>query len=171
MKNKIKFIIYSIIITGLAAPFMAGSFPGADGKVFAASGRSVFDNGCDVVKYKKTVKKDIFYLPDEKFTKDFEISSSRPKIETAQQNASKLKGGGSYGAKSPADESFRVEAIIKIGEKGCAIINSKIWYVGKNSFGYMLTKLNEESVEIKTPAGNIIKCDLIKKKAVETIDE
>lgn len=167
MKNK--FFIYPLIFLGLAAA--AEFIPFFNGTASAATGRAVFDNACNVGEYKKTLKRDLFYLPDEKFAKDFEIGSQRPKAEAAGQSDPKRSARGASGAKQPSDENFRVEAIIKIGEKGCAVINSKIWYVGKNSFGYMLTKLNEESVEIKTPAGNVIKCDLIKKKAVETIDE
>lgn len=147
----------------------SGILPLSGGAALAGPVRAVFDNGSNVEQFKKTVKKDLFYLPDEKFAKDFEIGPARPKTETPYDP--KKSGRPAAGSKQPQDENFKVEAIIKIGEKGCAVINSKIWYVGKNSFGYMLMKLNDESVEIKTPAGNVIKCELIKKKAVETIDE
>ncbi len=137
---------------------------------FSAPLRAVFDNGANVEQYKQTIKKDLFYLPDEKFAKGFEMDIEKPKTVTGKPEQTKQQASAGQGRQGP-DENFRVEAIIKIGEKGCAVINSKLWYLGKNSFGYMLVKLNDESVEIKTPAGNIIKCDLIKKKAVETIDE
>ncbi len=152
----------------LAAP--ANFFlPGA--QALAASGRAVFDNGSNVGQYKKTIKKDMFYLPGEKFQKEFDIGGPKPKIETPVQDDLKRQGRVAAGTKTAQDENFKVEAIIKIGEKGCAIINSKIWRLGRSNFGYMLMKLNEESVEIKTPAGNVIKCELIKKKAVEMNDE
>ncbi|HOT75439.1 MAG TPA: hypothetical protein PK467_06625 [Candidatus Wallbacteria bacterium] len=153
-----------MIIMSLVPP--AAGFAGAS----AGPLRAVFDNGANVEQYKQTIKKDLFYLPDEKFAKGFEMNIEKPKAETGRAEQVKQQASAGQGRQGP-DENFRVEAIIKIGEKGCAVINSKLWYVGKNSFGYMLVKLNDESVEIKTPAGNIIKCDLIKKKAVETIDE
>jgi len=171
MRNKIKHLIYSLIVIATIAAAAPGILPVFGGAALAGPVRSVFDNGADVAKFKKTVKKDVFYLPDEKFAKDFEIGPARPKTETQTPYDPKKSGRGASGAKQPSDENFKVEAIIKIGEKGCAVINSKIWYVGKNSFGYMLMKLNDESVDIKTPAGNVIKCELIKKKAVEAIDE
>lgn len=171
MRNKTKHLIYSLIAIAAMAAAAPGSLPVFGGAALAGPARAVFDNGSNVEQFKKTVKKDIFYLPDEKFSKDFEIGPARPKTETQAQYDPKKAGRGAPGTKQPSDENFKVEAIIKIGEKGCAVINSKLWYVGKNSFGYMLMKLNDESVEIKTPAGNVIKCELIKKKAVETIDE
>lgn len=141
------------------------------GLAYCAPLNAIFDNGADIEKFKQSIKKDIFYLPDEKFAKDFELNDTRTKAEIDAAEARKRQQSQASQAGRQADENFRVEAIIKIGDRGCAVINSKIWYVGKNSFGYTLMKLNDESVEIKTPAGNIITCELIKKKAVETIDD
>lgn len=141
------------------------------GFAYGAPLKAIFDNGANVEKFKQSIKKDIFYLPDEKFAKDFELNDTKTKAEIAADEARNRQQSTAAQAGRQTDENFKVEAIIKIGDRGCAVINSKIWYVGKNSFGYMLMKLNDESVEIKTPAGNIIKCELIKKKAVETIED
>lgn len=152
----------------LALTAAIAAAPIAESGAFAAgSARAVFDNGANVAQYKKTVKRDIFYRPDEKFAKDIEITSGRPKTDAARPAPVRPAAG----ERQQGEENFRVEAIIRLGEKGCAVINSKIWYVGRNSFGYTLVKLHDESVEIKTPAGNVIKCELIKKKAVEMNDE
>lgn len=141
------------------------------GLAYGAPLKAIFDNGANVEKFRQSIKKDIFYLPDEKFAKDFELNDARTKAEIAAAEARNRQQSQSAKNGRQTDENFKVEAIIKIGDRGCAVINSKIWYVGKNSFGYTLMKLNDQSVEIKTPAGNIIKCELIKKKAVETIDD
>ncbi len=138
----------------------------------AASQRVIFDNGSNVVKYRNSIKRDIFYLPDEKFVRDFEIKKEvvKDKNDYSVRTSGPVKTPRNLSG-GPEAETFRVEAIIKIGDKGCAVINSKLWYINKNNFGYMLVKLNDESVEIKTPSGDIIKSELIKKKAVESIDE
>ncbi len=150
--------------------FSAAIF-GAAGPACGAPLKAIFDNGANVEKYRQSVKRDIFYLPDEKFVKDFDLDEIKAKAKIEAAEARFRQQSQSAQAQRQPDENFKVEAIIKIGQKGCAVINSKIWYIGKNNFGYMLMKLNDESVEIKTPAGNIIKCELIKKKVVETIDD
>jgi hypothetical protein len=162
-------ILYKLSAAGILS-VSAGVFLAA-GLACGAPLKAIFDNGANVEKFRQSIKKDIFYLPDEKFAKDFELNDMKTKAEIDAAEARLRQQNQLSQAGRQPDENFKVEAIIKIGEKGCAVINSKIWYVGKNSFGYMLMKLNDESVEIKTPAGNIIKCDLIKKKAVETIDD
>ncbi|HOT77134.1 MAG TPA: hypothetical protein PK467_15190 [Candidatus Wallbacteria bacterium] len=70
----------------------------------------------------------------------------------------------STAADSSPVEIFNVEGIIKMGERGCAIINSKLWFVGKPDQGYEVIKLHPESVEIKTPEGKILKCKLTREK-------
>jgi len=148
-------LIFTIISLTLA------SWLGASPAIAAGA---VFDNAVNIKSFKSKIPKDIFYLPGEKFAETFSaISKPSAKQETEQAQSSNDQ---QRQAPKPG-ETFKVEGIIKIGERGCAVINSKIWYVGKNNFGYTLYKLGEDYVDIKTPDGKIIKVELIKKKAVE----
>ncbi|MEZ7891543.1 MAG: hypothetical protein QMC67_07335 [Candidatus Wallbacteria bacterium] len=136
---------------------------------------SFFANSSNVSEFKAKIKKDIFYPED---AKQAMISGNIDK-NNRNKNDEKLKGQAGTSENTVEvkiiekknvllmDENFRVEGIIKIGERGCAMINSKLWYVGKPQLGYELIKLYDESVEIKTPDGRILKCQLIKEGKIE----
>jgi hypothetical protein len=66
---------------------------------------------------------------------------------------------------APPVETFRVTGIIRVGERGCAIVNEKTWYLGKMNLGYELVKLEDERIEIKTPDGRTVTCELIRERA------
>ena len=136
---------------------------------------SMFSNTANIKKFKSKIKKDIFYPADAKLevpalAKDNKQSGSRSNLPGADA----VNTGSTVEVKIIEkknvllmDENFRVEGIIKVGGRGCAMINSKLWYVGKPQLGYELIKLNDESVEIKTPDGRVLKCQLVKEGKVE----
>ena len=88
------------------------------------------------------------------------------KREVNEQPPAEPKSTASTSAADTDQVEFKVEGIIKIGNRGCAIINSKLWFVGKEEMGYVLHKLNTEAetVEIKTPTGRVITRGLEKPK-------
>lgn len=136
---------------------------------------SIFSNTASIKKIKNKIKKDIFYPADAKLSapapaKNNKQAGSQPNLPVADA----VNTGNTAEVKIIEkknvllmDENFRVEGIIKVGGRGCAMINSKLWYVGKPQLGYELIKLNDESVEIKTPDGRVLKCQLVKEGKVE----
>ena len=143
---------------------------------FAAAAGDIFENKNDFEKFKAKIKRDVFYTPEEKANmkpprddspeKADEKNLSDGDIKTDNKN---MQGFGKEKGPqiSRSDENFRVEGIIRISGRGCAIINGKIWFPGKPNFGYELLKVYDEYVEIKTPDGRTIKCTLIKEKTME----
>lgn len=79
----------------------------------------------------------------------------QPQPQPAQAPKANVEGSQSV-------EIFNVEGIIKIGGRGCAIVNSRLWFVGKPEQGYELIKLHPEAVEIKLPNGSVVKHKLMK---------
>lgn len=149
------------------------------------TGAGIFENGADASKFKSKITRDIFYTDAElERIKVFiaQQQAARPPEPKVQQVA--VQTGPAPQPAQPiqpplrpeprqapqaadtAQVEFRVEGIIKIGNRGCAIINSKLWFVGKEEMGYVLQKLNAEAetVEIKTPAGRVITLGLEKTK-------
>jgi len=161
-------IIYAFMISVIGA-LLAGAF------AFAG----IFDNSSNAGAFKAKIKRDIFYTEVEKANIKAILTGQQPVAPAAplqpvtpqppQPAANPVNAGtSSVSIEKPApseNENFSVEGIIKLGERGCAIINSKIWYVGKPNLGYELIKLHDELVEIKTPDGRILKCKLVKEKA------
>ncbi|HNY11918.1 MAG TPA: hypothetical protein PKK26_10045 [Candidatus Wallbacteria bacterium] len=160
-------IIYAFIISGTTA-FIAGAF------AFAG----IFDNASNAGAFKAKIKRDIFYTEEEKTNIKAALAGQQPVISVAPQPiltqapqpvASQVNAPATAvpveKQSQSENEKFPVEGIIKVGERGCAIINSKIWYVGKPDLGYELIKLYDEMVEIKTPDGRILKRKLVKENA------
>jgi len=160
-------IIYAFMISIIGA-LLAGAF------AFAG----IFDNASNSGAFKAKIKRDIFYTEVEKANIKAILTGQQPQAPAAPQPvqpqisqpaANQVNSGtSSVSIEKPApseNENFSVEGIIKLGERGCAIINSKIWYVGKPNLGYELIKLHDELVEIKTPDGRILKCKLVKEKS------
>lgn len=177
---------------------MLSSFYGAGAFVFAAdgAGAGIFENGAEAAKFRSKIKRDIFYTDAdaERIKSIIALQQSEkppePKLQPVavqtgpapgvpqppQPPAQPLMQTGPSAMSQNADTAqveFRVEGIIKIGNRGCAIINSSVWggeskimFVGKAEMGYILKKLDTEgeTVEIKTPTGSVIKRGLEKPK-------
>lgn len=144
------------LAASLAASVFAGSATGAT---------NLFENSSDVKKFRGGLRKDLFYLEGEKLSSAASEQPAQKKPETPpEKDTSEVSASARYAG---TEENFKVEGIIKIGEKGCAIINSRIWYIGRPNMGYELVKLYDEMVEIKTPDGRILKCRLIKEKKID----
>lgn len=163
-------IIYVFAISAFApAVFAAIAFAG------------IFDNASNVSGFKAKIKRDIFYTDEEKENIKAILTGQQPLTPAPAQpsqpqppqpalNQPQTAAPVSQPVEKPApseNENFSVEGIIKLGDRGCAIINSKIWYVGKPNLGYELIKLHDEAVEIKTPDGRILKCKLVKEKPAQ----
>jgi len=163
-------IIYAFMIS-VAGALLAGAF------AFAG----IFDNASTAGAFKAKIKRDIFYTEEEKANIKAILTGQQPVApitpaaaqqpvppQTPQSPANQANAGTSaVSIEKPAaseNENFSVEGIIKLGDRGCAIINSKIWYVGKPNLGYELIKLHDELVEIKTPDGRVLKCKLVKER-------
>jgi hypothetical protein len=152
--------------------------------VNAALPPDLFENKSEAGGFKAKIKRDIFYtgeellnikemnlrlqaaaLPPQPQIQPVAVQTGQgqpayqqpslpqpPPVQVPQQSA---QGTGSV-------EVFNVEGIIKMGNRGCAIINSRIWFVGKPEQGYELLKLHPEAVEIKLPDGSVVKHKLMK---------
>ena len=142
------------------------------------AGTGIFENAAEASKFKPKIKRDIFYTDAElerikaviarqQAAKPPEPQSQPVAVQTGPapqlpqpqpQSSPQFEPGRTMPVADTAQVEFKVEGIIKIGNRGCAIINSKLWFVGKGEMGYVLQKLNTEAetVEIKTPAGQII---------------
>jgi len=139
------------------------ALPLQDGRAWAAV--NLFENKAEISKFKSGIKTDLFYYKGEVLSSDAsEVQTPKAAvIEVAKATSEAVI----VNKPSGVDENFKVEGIIKIGDRGCAIINSRIWYIGKPNMGYELVKLYDEMVEIKTPDGRTLKCQLIKEKKME----
>ena len=148
--------------------------------VFASpAAAAMYDNKADCAGYKAKIKRDIFYTEEEaaaikNIIKQQQQAAAPPvpvPIPVQQQAAVPVSPQSAVLPQPvfPAPDSspveiFNVEGIIKMGDRGCAIINSKLWFVGKPDQGYEVIKLHPEAVEIKTPGGKILKCKLTREK-------
>lgn len=54
------------------------------------------------------------------------------------------------------DPQFHVEAIIAMGERGCATVDGKLWYLGDLRQGYVLQSLTGDQITLATPDGRTI---------------
>ncbi len=152
----------------------------------AALPPDLFENKSEAGVFKSKVKRDIFYTTEEmadikKLVSQQQADNAAPPqpmqpvtVQTSsqqalsqnqpQQQAAPVQDAGQSAPQTGSVEIFNVEGIIKMGNKGCAIINSRLWFVGKPEQGYELIKLHPEAVEIKLPDGKIVKHKLMKNR-------
>ena len=157
------------------------------------AGAGIFENNVEAAKFKPKIIRDIFYTdselerikaiiaqqqaakpPEPKIQQVAVQTGPAPQLPQSQSqphSSTQLEPGKIAQAADTAQVEFKVEGIIKIGNRGCAIINSSVWggeskimFVGKSQLGYELKGLHPEAetVEIITPSGKIIKCGLEK---------
>lgn len=117
----------------------------------AAASDALFRNKADGKAFRAKLKRDPFAPP-----KGIVVVAPPPVERTLEVEVER-----------PATpvESFRVTGIIRVGERGCAVINERTWYLGRPNLGYELVKIEDERVEIKTPDGRLISSELIRDRA------
>lgn len=121
----------------------------------AAAATNLFENTSDAKAFLKRVKRDLFGLRRAEVVPQAAAATAEVALPAAPEVVK---------PPAPATEDFRVEGIIRIGERGCAIVNAKTWYVGKTNLGYRLEKLYDDKVEIKAPDGRTLTCNLIREQ-------
>lgn len=119
----------------------------------AGAAVDLFENRADAKAFRAKVKRDPFALREEA------PPPAPPVVEAVKTAEVALEP-----EVAPPTEVFRVTAIIRVGGRGCAVVNDKTWYLGKMNLGYELVKIEDDRVEIKTPDNRTIQCDLIRER-------
>jgi len=119
----------------------------------AGAAADLFENRADAKAFKGKVKRDPFAL---------RAPAAPPVAPTEIEKTEEVAVRPEI---APPVESFRVTGIIRVGGRGCAIVNEKTWFLGKTNLGYELVGLEDDRIRIKTPDGRTVSCELVRERS------